>query len=81
MNIENQLIDFIASSLATADTAFVDDFVSNGPIPGGVDGANRYLLAVAMRDVAAPEFAISTGVSQDVAESLLAWLKAGTRGV
>ncbi|HBO2935375.1 TPA: hypothetical protein L4R50_000371 [Pseudomonas aeruginosa] len=79
MSIESQLVEMIASSLACADKEFVKDFVENGPIPGGVDGANRYLLAVAMRNVSAPDFAASTGVSQEVAQSLLDWLSAGTR--
>lgn len=79
MSIENQLIDFIASALAEADHAFMDDFVLNGPIPGGPDAANRYLLAVAMRNIPAAEFAVSTGVSHAAAEKLLAWLGAGTR--
>ncbi|WP_216563277.1 hypothetical protein, partial [Pseudomonas aeruginosa] len=51
MSIESQLVEMIASSLAKADKAFVKDFVENGPIPGGVDGANRYgtVAKLAMR--------------------------------
>lgn len=80
MTVSSQLVEFIASALADADASFVDDFVQNGPIPGGADGAYRYLLAVALRKVSAAEFATQTGVSEAVAERLLAWLESGTRG-
>lgn len=79
MSIENQAVEFIASTLASADNAFVEDFVTNGPIPGGRDGGCRYLLAVAMRNISAPDFAKQTGVSLDTAQHLLGWLYAGTR--
>lgn len=79
MSIENQLVDYIASTLTNADAAFVEDFVTNGPIPGGREGGSRYLLAVAMRNVSAEQFASLTGVSVDVAQSSLNWLEAGTR--
>ena len=79
MSIANQLVDFIAASLADADAAFVDDFVQNGPIPGGAEGAYRYLLAVALRKKTAPELAAETGVSEAVAGRLLEWLEKGTK--
>ena len=79
MSIEEQLVSFIASTLSKGNAALVDDFVVNGPIPGGSDAAYRYLLAVALRNITAHEFAGITGVSEDVAQRLLAWLDAGTR--
>jgi hypothetical protein len=78
MNIENQFITIISSALSSADDAFVEDFVTNGPIPGGRDGGSRYLLAVAMRDITASQLADITGVSLAVAQNLLRWLNAGT---
>jgi hypothetical protein len=45
MNIENQFIAVMSSALSSVDDAFVEDFVTNGPIPGGRDGGSRYLPA------------------------------------
>ena len=64
MSIETQMIEFIAASLAEADNAFVEDFVTNGPIPGGQDGGSRYLLAVALRKVSAEQFSELTGTKE-----------------
>jgi hypothetical protein len=77
-NIENQLVSFIKSALANGDQEFVSDFVRNGPIPGGEDAANRYILAVAMSDVSADGLAKFTGTSPAVAAHLKSWLDAGT---
>lgn len=78
-SIEQQLVTFIRSALANADTCFMDDFVTNGPIPGGRDASTRYLLAVALSDVAPAALAGLSGVSQDAAEFFKKWLEAGTR--
>jgi hypothetical protein len=78
-NVENQLVAFIKSALANGDEKFVSDFVHNGPIPGGEDGANRYLLAVALSEVSAADLAKITGASAAVASHLKTWLDAGTR--
>lgn len=77
--IENQLVSFIKSALAKGDRAFIEDFATNGPIPGGADAANRYLLAVALNSVTPERFAEITGVSIPVAQHLKGWLDAGTR--
>ncbi len=79
MSIEDTLVAAISTALSTADKEFVEDFVTNGPIPGGRDGGSRYLLAIAMRSVSASQFAGMTGVSPAVAQNLLHWLDAGTR--
>lgn len=79
MTIDSQLISFIRSALLSADTAFVDDFVKSGPIPGGIDGAARYLLAVALHEMDATKLASITGVSLDTAHYLKTWLEAGTK--
>lgn len=78
-NVENQLVSFIKSALADGDQKFVSNFVSNGPIPGGENAANRYLLAVAMSDVSTDGLAELTGTSPAVAAHLKSWLDAGTR--
>lgn len=77
--MENQLIAFVKSALAQGDRAFVDDFVKNGPIPGGVDGASRYLLAVALNTISPERLAEVSGVSVPVATYLKNWLEDGTR--
>lgn len=77
--IQEQLVSFIRSSLATGDKALMNDFVKGGPIPGGEDGANRYLLAVALIDVSAVRLAEIAGISVPVAQHLKGWLDAGTR--
>ena len=77
--IENQLVSFIKSALSNGDKTFIEDFVKNGPIPGGADGASRYLLAVAMNDVSPERLAEIAGVSIPVAQHLKGWLDAGTR--
>jgi hypothetical protein len=46
--IQSPLLSFIKSALSNGDTAFIDDFVKNGPVPGSADDANSYLLAVAL---------------------------------
>ena len=79
MTHDAHLISFIRSSLLAADTAFIDDFVSNGPIPGGANGAARYLLAVALHDVDPTKLASICGVSLDTAQYLKDWLDSGTR--
>jgi hypothetical protein len=79
MNVEAQLIEFIRTSLKTADAAFVEDFVSNGPIPGGKDGGTRYLLAVALHEVNAEKLAAIAGISLPTAQHLKTWLDRGTR--
>jgi len=79
MSIQYQLISFIRAQLAMADSAFVADFVKNGPIPGGRDGGFRYLLAVALHGVSADHLATIAGISPAVAVALKEWLEDGTK--
>lgn len=69
----------MADTIESAESWFVDNFAQNGPVEGGVDGACRYLLAIALRGCTAAEFAKQYGVSEAIAERLLEWLEAGTK--
>lgn len=65
----------MAAYLETASAVKIDDFVNNGPFEKDKDSACRYLMAIALRYVSVSEFMALTGVSEDAAAKLLAWLE------
>ncbi len=69
----------MADTIENAESWFVDNFAQHGPVEGGLDGACRYLLAIALRGCTAAEFANQYGISEAIAERLLEWLEAGTK--
>ncbi len=79
MSAEQNMSDFVAKSLIKFDEPLIESFINGGAIPGGVEGANRYLLAMALRDISPEKLATITSISLPLAEHLTKWLDAGTR--
>lgn len=77
MNTALVSLEALATEIASADQAYIDQFVQSGQAPGGVDGASRFLLAVALRKFTTAQFASQTGISTAMAEHLLAWVREG----